>query len=146
MKTLVLDNETWCRGTSGEETSALLNINGKMCCLGFLAKQCGASDEQIYDKLMPNQASSFGGRFETCLKPSYWSNLGNVNFPKGLISKDGSDSELGNSIAVINDDNEIDDKTRIKKLNSKFKRLGYKLVLKKMANDSKFSYANHIND
>src|SRR5689334_10270078 len=42
---IVINRSTWIRGI-GCTDSALLR-RGKMCCLGFYAKACGVSDEQM---------------------------------------------------------------------------------------------------
>lgn len=46
-KELVIDCDKWCRGGKGGSYSALLNPQGYMCCLGFYAKACGLTDNQI---------------------------------------------------------------------------------------------------
>ena len=45
MKTLIIDRETWSRGTS----SSLLNSMGMRCCLGFECNRVGLSDMDILD-------------------------------------------------------------------------------------------------
>jgi len=43
---LVIDRARW-------GTSALLNKNGTMCCLGFFSKACGVPDEQMLNVSFP---------------------------------------------------------------------------------------------
>ncbi len=43
---------TWARGC-GSLDSFLLNYNGKMCCLGFLARELGFSEESIEGRPHP---------------------------------------------------------------------------------------------
>ena len=45
MKTLIIEESKWLHGSDG--VSTLLDYNGKMCCLGFYGKSCGATDEQL---------------------------------------------------------------------------------------------------
>ena len=55
-KRLVIDRRKWLRNTQRKEDfdSCLLNSRGKMCCLGFYAKQfCGATDKKLLDKTTP---------------------------------------------------------------------------------------------
>lgn len=44
---LVIDRSKWVRGPNGH--SCLLNDDGKMCCLGFLALADGMLPEEILD-------------------------------------------------------------------------------------------------
>lgn len=49
-----IDRKKWLREAS--ETSYLLSPrNGKMCCLGFYAKACGYSDEEIEGFANPDE-------------------------------------------------------------------------------------------
>ena len=42
----VVDRQKWFRGLGFKE-SRLLRSDGKMCCLGFVSKQCGVPDAQL---------------------------------------------------------------------------------------------------
>lgn len=58
---LVIDRKRWLRGGrtgDGERCngSVLLSNQGHMCCLGFLAKACGAHDRQILRACSPISA------------------------------------------------------------------------------------------
>lgn len=46
MKRLVIDYNKWGQ-------SALLNLEGKMCCLGFACKKLGASENQMFGRALP---------------------------------------------------------------------------------------------
>lgn len=48
---LVIDRDTWLRGKGG---AVLLDSDGCMCCLGFLAMALGASEEHILDLAGPS--------------------------------------------------------------------------------------------
>lgn len=52
IKTIV-DRATWLRGEPGASFLKRA-IDGKQCCLGFLAKDLGQTDEQILGKPTPN--------------------------------------------------------------------------------------------
>lgn len=112
MKTLVLRKRRWARGgrNGGSCLSALLNESRKMCCLGFLGKACGATDEQIDGAPMPSDTSA-------------------VCWPRGLICG-GRDSKLSDQIASANDSPETTDREREEKLRPLFRKLGYRLVVK----------------
>lgn len=48
-KKFTIDRSKWYRG-KGDCNSKLLRKDGSMCCVGFYAKACGLSDEDIIDK------------------------------------------------------------------------------------------------
>lgn len=47
MKTLVIDRSRWLRGNPDE--SCLLDRDGRMCCLGFYLRSCGADESDIFE-------------------------------------------------------------------------------------------------
>ena len=47
---LTIDRKRWGFGNKG---GSLLNGEGKMCCLGFFALQCGYTRKDIFDKGTP---------------------------------------------------------------------------------------------
>jgi hypothetical protein len=51
MKQLVIDRSRWLRGNPDD--SCLLDRNGKMCCLGFYLKSCGAADVELLEAGSP---------------------------------------------------------------------------------------------
>jgi hypothetical protein len=51
----------WLRGEGGYYSRLLRESDKKMCCLGFLAKACGATDEQILNKSIPGGVDPFDG-------------------------------------------------------------------------------------
>lgn len=54
-----IDRSKWARrGLNG--MSAMLNNQGAMCCLGFYAKACGATDEELLGKSNPDQVRRIG--------------------------------------------------------------------------------------
>jgi hypothetical protein len=42
----IVDRKTWYRG-KGIKDSRLLREDGKMCCIGFVGKQCGVPDTDL---------------------------------------------------------------------------------------------------
>jgi hypothetical protein len=50
--------ERWFRG-KGWSQSQLLRGDGTMCCLGFYAKSCGATDDHILGKAAPSMSQGF---------------------------------------------------------------------------------------
>lgn len=55
MKYIIKESE-WYRG---QALSALLTTDGRKCCLGFVAEQCGLSRQEILGKLMPFNTEAF---------------------------------------------------------------------------------------
>jgi len=53
IKKLTIDRARWVNGNHGHE-SQLLNSHGEMCCLGFLGKACGVSDDSMLSTLYPS--------------------------------------------------------------------------------------------
>ncbi len=107
LKELVLKDSEWDRGHGA---GYLRNSNGTKCCLGVLGKACGARG--ITDRGMPNEAPS-------------------RKWPEGLLYGEGEEAintPLACEIAMINDQETITDKERLKRLRPLFRNLGYKLV------------------
>lgn len=120
LKTLVLDPAKWARGCKNGPSS-LLNTKGTMCCLGFLGKALGAGDTQILKRDMPYDTGPYG---------KYWSNLANIPWPEALMGAGADD--LSAEIAEINDDMpELKDRARVNRLQPEFKKIGYRVVLKR---------------
>jgi hypothetical protein len=55
MMKLTIDRATWLRGEGGSNSRLLRGDDQKMCCLGFYAKSCGFSDEDLSDHLDPSE-------------------------------------------------------------------------------------------
>ena len=117
MKTLVLRKRTWWRG-KGPGGSCLRGESGQKCCLGFLATACGIG--RITGYAMPSDVRSF-------------------KWPQGLLVDHGpdvegrpvrSDTKLGQKIARVNDEDTLDDATRVRRLRPLFRKLGFRLVVK----------------
>lgn len=72
MKTLVIEESKWLHGNKWK--SLLLNSTGEMCCLGFLAKSYGATDDEIRIKGTPENTTGiawhpalFNGQLDSSL-------------------------------------------------------------------------------
>ena len=121
LKTLVIKRSKWARGMTDEsalrvtkpnEVEGVMRPSGTMCCLGFLARECGATTKQINGKLVP-------------------SDVPNVAWPAGLVTKKGGHTKLCDKIVEVNDSVGIDvADDREKKLTKLFTKIGYKLVFK----------------
>lgn len=117
MKKLVISVKKWLRGVNTEST--LRNKNGCMCCLGFLARDCGASVKDIFDKGTPMEALS-------------------VNWPKDLLENHNYtddndsvwDSSLTSQIVSVNDDKNLSLKEKQSELKRLFLKIGYRLTFK----------------
>jgi hypothetical protein len=116
MKTLVIKMNKWLRGC---DTSYLhRSSDGKQCCLGFLARSCGAEVGQIADECSPGDAPE-------------------IKWPKGLLEGHkfstagyAQNSDLCGNMMEVNDDQGASDADRIKKLRPLFAKIGYKLIFK----------------
>lgn len=105
---LTIDRKEWSRG---DNDSALLKVSdGKRCCLGFLAKECGYSDSDMLGTCTP--ASLVYGRGKDNL------------FPGGLV-KELRDSHVTNALMRINDRSDLkDEEDREMRLAVLFKEIG----------------------
>lgn len=112
VKTFTVKRSEWLRGFN--INSCLLNEDGKMCCLGFYARACGLRKQDILDMSDPEQCTS--------VKNKKWNTF--------LIDDDdGSDdnSQYCWELMEANDDKNLSDKKREKKLTSTFKKAGVKV-------------------
>lgn len=58
---LVIDRSKWLRGEGSSNSKLLRESDGKMCCLGFYAKQCGYTDEEILQRAAPGDVARTKG-------------------------------------------------------------------------------------
>jgi hypothetical protein len=110
MKTLIIKESKWLQGN--KESSYLLDGEGKMCCLGFLGKACGATDDQIRHLASPAKATE-------------------VNWIDGLVingySKFLINSSLCAKMMSVNDSKDLSLEDRKTKLRPLFKQIGITL-------------------
>ncbi len=53
----IIDRTKWHRGKGTQNSRLLSPSSGKMCCLGFLCKAYGVTDEQMFDIAVPYKLS-----------------------------------------------------------------------------------------
>lgn len=114
---LVIEEKNWLRA-GGPGSGYLLDKDGKMCCLGFYAKQCGYTDKDILYKGGP--ASINDGE-----KSEFSSNN---PIRRLLRSNDNVIFETNNgicwSLMHTNDDCTITDEVRKQNITEIFKEIG----------------------
>ncbi len=106
-KSLVIDLQLWARG--GRETY-LLNLDGTMCCLGFLGQACGVSKEKLLGRAQPAAMDD----------PDGW--------PEGIC--DVTSSWTAEAIRInddIIDGETLTDEQRQDKIKQHFKLIGYEV-------------------
>ena len=112
MKKLVISVKKWLRGVNTEST--LRNKNGCMCCLGFLARDCGATVKDILNKTTPMMVPD-------------------ISWPKDLLTSDELgvlDSRLSSEIVSVNDNTSLSLKEKQSQLKQLFLKIGYRLTFK----------------
>jgi hypothetical protein len=108
-KSFTVKRSKWLRGRDGDR-STLCNRNGKMCCLGFLAKASGCTDSDILDQASP------------------WDLLLNKKIQLNGLAKIGyGNTTDSNHLMCINDSNGTKQEARERELKEAFKDLGIKL-------------------
>jgi len=55
----IVERKTWFRGKGAEE-SRLLRNDGTRCCIGFVGKQCGVTDEEMLNRSVIKRVSEPG--------------------------------------------------------------------------------------
>lgn len=114
-KVCTIDTNKWCRGGMNGR-SQLLNNEGNMCCLGFLANQCGISKKYLEGKSYPcNLCQQMIGNIPLLNQKNKY--------------HDWCQTELSMALTEVNDNNMITDIDRKSELTQLFKeKLGVKLV------------------
>lgn len=122
----VVDRSTWLRGIG---TGSLQTKQGKRCCLGFHAIECGYTEEEIFGSYQPSQLTQ------------NWKDPDQVGF-FGLtkaypadpadpgVKTAGFDTALCKRIMRINDEQAIDDEEREAKLTEMFAEMETKVIFK----------------
>ena len=59
---LEIDRSKWLRGEGGVNSKLLRYSDGKMCCLGFLALECGFEDDEIRNRSNPSELNCSPGQ------------------------------------------------------------------------------------
>lgn len=99
VKAFTVDAKNWIRGNkfSAGEGSCLLSSHGKMCCLGFFGEACGVERINLKDCEAPVPSAKIHEKFPD------W------NYQPFMI---------------VNDDEKLSDKERVKKLKGLFAQRG----------------------
>lgn len=112
----IINRSTWLRGEGTYNSYLLRKTDGKMCCLGQIALQCGADRNKILQYTAPYQGIS-----------KLFDNLSLV------VRNVGTDEEnwnikswIGDAMG-INDNDDIEDSVREYDLVDLFGKHGYKL-------------------
>jgi hypothetical protein len=120
---LVIDRKKWYRGLMPSRSELLRKEDGKMCCLGFMMKECGLQDHEIQGVAYPLQLCLSG-------VPKY-----NEVFQKlfhkmynDLIDHDRDSQECTSLIAT--NDGEMPEEKRESKLKKIFKSIGVNVLFK----------------
>lgn len=113
LETLVIDRTKWARGF---KAGSLLDLSGKMCCLGFYAKACGNTDDQIIGRGMPEQRD-----FDVARQT--WSSSADWLFNK----EQTTNSEVCIRLAKCNDNPRSDDKQKERVIKKTFLKHGVKV-------------------
>ena len=100
---LMIDRLRWLRGETDKDSYLLRASDNKMCCLGFLALQCGYTLEDITDSETPLLAD------------------GNNKFPDSIV-EDDEHTEVCCALMRINDDGKLKEYEREPKLKTLFKQ------------------------
>jgi len=109
---LIIKRKRWLRGQP--DNSALRNADGKQCCLGFLARACGASTKDVLN--FPDPGVTKG-----------------IDWPKGIAPKGHGYDGHGNTALVgriisTNDSRGLLPKARERQLKELFAEAGIKVV------------------
>lgn len=120
MPTVVVDVDKWCRGGKGGK-SALLNEEGNKCCLGF-------ATEQLADCKLP--APERVGFFGTPVSYSRYAGKSVPLLTEGWSSRSYIHSPGLGEMMGVNDDPNITDSTRMRKLRALAKKAGFKFSFK----------------
>ena len=109
---LVIDRSRWARGGINGDPR-LLNKDGCMCCLGFLALACGIPEDDIRDKGEPSETlvEYDEASDEFTERPGMLNRWPSALFEESQVPKYAephkTDSELCTNIMVANDEEEL---------------------------------------
>lgn len=124
-KTFVIARSTWHRGRGTEGSMLLIPGTGKMCCLGSISLQAGATEDQILNELSPAALRQHGTLPLTMLP------LVEDNDPREVSVRPynrASNSVICGEMMLVNDDPGTEDAYREEKLTSIAATLGWDLT------------------
>jgi hypothetical protein len=110
----VVDRRTWFRG-KGADDSKLLMDNGMRCCIGFVGKQCGISDDDLLGVAEVTAMHYDKKKFPTWMREPY-----------SLKGKAGL-TVIGQAYHT-NDDENINDEQREARLKEIFAEAGDEII------------------
>ena len=102
---LRINRKRWWRGQGSDESNLRGTTDGKQCCVGFYARACGATVEEIRAKATLQCLSEEFGKHEN------------------------ENSSTFSDLYEVNDDQELTSRDRERKIRQLFKDLGVKKVV-----------------
>lgn len=114
MRKLEIDRRRWLQGRlawpHGINGSLLYrNTDKRMCCLGFMARACGAKVSQIRGRGSPE-------------------NVPSIDWPDGMIGDGRTNIEAVREVMKLNDDPSITSKQRETRVKRALKAFGFNVV------------------
>jgi hypothetical protein len=108
METLTIKRKKWLHGEGTSDSGLLRESDGKMCCLGFLARQRGARNKYILGVRTPCELTSRGHQqLKNLVVDAY----------------DEKHTKIGDKLMERNDEEYMTDAKREKLLTTLFKRI-----------------------
>jgi hypothetical protein len=126
IKEFTVNRKKWLRGEGSDKSYLMDPISGKMCCLGFYAKQSGLSKKDIESMPSPGSVIQLLNGDEVYTnaevicrpaKPIKWNT-------KLIWRGQKCNSKTCDALMDANDDEDITDEVREKNLTSLFKKIG----------------------
>lgn len=111
LKTITISRKRWYRGKGTMGSRLYRRSDRTMCCLGFASRQCGASVKMIENVALPSSV----------ILDSY---IGLDEFYKYLLD----DIHVMSAMAGVNDDPDIIDAVRERRLKQLAKQAGMRFV------------------
>lgn len=121
-KRFVVKRDKWLRGDDGK-TSTLLDRGGCMCCLGFVATQCGVPADSILEEADPSMLDADTAKTVPLLAEIY-----DQDEEDGYAYERVRNSKLSNDAIEVNDDSRLTDAERERHLSELFAAHGYEMV------------------
>lgn len=107
---VIVDRRRWLRGIGSIHSSLFDDVNKKMCCIGFAARACGCSIDQIRDRPSP-----------ACVATTY-PDMAKARLAR-FITAEGDNSGSTERMMEINDNTSISDEEREDRLKKWGKKL-----------------------
>jgi hypothetical protein len=117
----IIDRTKWLRGEGSGASKLLRPSDGKMCCLGMVALQCGLDMRQIMDRGEPKSCSLVDPKSEA-LWPSW------MGIDKVAVGDGYDDNHPVAAAMICNDSRQIEDHDREAQLSAIFAQHGDELT------------------